>query len=290
MSDTPLFSLIFGTTASGKSARAYTLAEHLQGNVLSYDSRHVYTYMDVVTGKDKPGENFSQILYGQDLVYPDEEFSIRHFYEYARPIIAEHRLHKQPLILVGGSWLYAQVLLQPPDSLFVPQNHELRQELQTLSIEELQQRLLASNSAKFLSLNSSDQKNPRRLVRAIEIAQVPSTQPPEPLIQSGEYELHLQTLPFPQIEENIRQRIESRLNSGAFAETTFLYQKYPDWTLPAFSSTGYRYILAHLQKKISLSQLKHQWYLQERDYAKRQLTWMTRLKMTIPVKNKAQWG
>jgi len=278
MSDTPLFSIIFGTTASGKSALAYELAEQLAANVLSYDSRHVYKLMDIVTGKDKPDESFQHNLYGQDLVYPDEEFSIRHFYEYAQPIIADHRQRQQPLILVGGSWLYAQVLLQPPDSLFVPQDHTLRQELQTLTTKQLQQKLIEIDPPKFQGLNNSDQNNSRRLVRAIEVAQAPHQTKPKNLLAQKEYTLRLQTLPFAQIEKNIRQRIESRLEQGAITETEFLRQKYADWSQPAFSATGYQYLRAYLEKKITLSQVKHLWFIQERDYAKRQLTWLAQLK------------
>jgi tRNA dimethylallyltransferase len=281
MSESPLFSLIFGTTASGKSALAYKLAEQQQADVLSYDSRHVYKQMDIVTGKDKPRDDFSQTLFGQDLIYPNEEFSIRHFYEYARPIIEDHRQKQRPLILVGGSWLYAQVLIQPPDSLFVPQNFQLRQELNALTLAQLQKKLRGLDSQKFQKLNNSDQNNPRRLIRAIEVAQSPNSPKPIVLIAPDEYTLLKRTLPFAEIEENILRRIENRLAHGALAETEFLLQQYLDWSQPAFSATGYRYLRAYLQKGITLFQLKHLWFIQERDYAKRQLTWLTQLETVL---------
>ncbi len=274
----PLFTFIFGTTASGKSALAYQLTKKWHGNVLSYDSRHVYKYMDIVPGKDKPGADFSQVLYGQDLVLPDQDFSIRHYYEYARSIITDHRQRQQPLILVGGSWLYAQVLLDPPSSLFIPQDLMLRQRLSSLDVHDLQIILRDTDQPSFERLNASDKKNPRRLVRAIEVALAASTFPkPKPLIQSDEYTLQITPYSLAKIEKNIKTRIEQRLELGALDETRFLRKSYPHWNTPAFSATGYGPLRQYLEKEISLSEAKRLWLIQERDYAKRQITWIHHL-------------
>ena len=284
MSDRPLFTIVFGPTASGKSAYAYELAQKQQGNVLSFDSRHVYTYMDIVTGKDKPGKDFSQSVFGQDLVEPDQEFSIRHYYEYALPIISDHRLSQQPLILVGGSWLYAQVLINPPASLFVPQNKELREQAQSLSVEQLQDLLQQSDPQKFSTLNTSDRNNPRRLIRAIEVVQASSAAPVQNILAENEFDLMILNPDFDQVTKRIQKRVIDRVKHGALEETAFLKDKYSDWNTPAFSATGYGYLRDFLENRIPLEIATLKWSQQERDYAKRQVTWINKILSTRKAK------
>lgn len=276
----PLFTIIFGPTATGKSGRAYALADTLGADVLSFDSRHVYQGMDVVTGKDRPRSNWPHRLWGIDLVKPTADFSIRHFYEYAAPILADYRQRQQPLILVGGSWQYADVLLHPPATLLIPQDLTWRQQASQLSVAELQDTLQVAAPAKWSSLNASDRANPRRLIRAIEVARQPNPISAPPLLSPTETELQLQVLPLNQISENIAQRIEARLSQGALEETRWLIENYPDWRFPAFSATGYRLIRDHIEGRLTAPQLITAWLQQEREYAKRQLTWLRALQNT----------
>jgi tRNA dimethylallyltransferase len=275
MRDTVLFPLIYGPTASGKTAKAYQLAVSMNADILSFDSRHVYREMTIVTGKDLPPSTASFTVYGLDLINPDEEFSIRHFYEYARPIIHTHREQNKPLILVGGSWQYASVLLDPPESLFAERNSD-RATYQSLSREELQKLVQLQNPQRWHSLNESDRENPRRLIRALEIPEKIKHKP-EALLETSEYRLDLLNPPLEHIEEKIRLRIDERLNNGALEETTFLMKKYPDWSFPAFSSTGYKILRRYVEQEISLEEAKNFWFLQERQYVKRQKTWMKKI-------------
>lgn len=277
MAETPLFTIIFGPTASGKSAQAYELAQKLETNVLSFDSRHIYQGMDIVTGKDRPPQDWPQKLMGVDLVTPDQDFSIRHYYEYAKPIINSYRERQKPLILVGGSWQYVDVLLRPPASLFVPIDEKWRQEANKLSTPQLQAKLKQVDESKFSALNQSDVANPRRLIRAIEVASQPEITTPQPLIQTNEYQLIAKTPSIDQISDRIINRIQERLNQGALEETEYLMNKYPDWHAPAFSATGYGPIRQYLEGQIDEESMKQAWKHQEREYAKRQLVWIKSL-------------
>ena len=278
--------IIFGPTASGKSALAHELAQKNNTDILSFDSRQVYTEMDIVTGKDIPAgyswqdgvyrKTGSPTIFGHDLVFPDQEFSIRQYYEYAQGIIQDARKFEKLLVLVGGSWLYASVLLDPPASLFAPISTD-RDRLTTLSVDDLQKELRAVDPQKYSDLNESDRQNPRRLIRAIEVTSFPSTEKPQPLLSPGEYRLVLQDRPFDQIERAIRQRIDERWSSGALEETQALVEKYPDWNFPSFSATGYKLLREHISGRTDESTTKELWYLQERQYAKRQMTWMRRI-------------
>lgn len=280
--------IIFGPTASGKSARAFALAREKGADILSFDSRQVYNGMAIATGQDIP-EGYSQQadgsffaaddkprLFGFNIIEPHQPFSVHHYSEYARPIIEKHREQEKPLLLVGGSWPYAQVLIDPPQSLHAAVDYQLRSELSKKSVAELQERLKVLDGERWNSMNTSDQQNPRRLIRAIEAAKM-STEPPTPLLSGEEYTLMLHFLPVVQLEENIKKRIEQRLQQGVLEETRSLMVRYKDWNTPAFSATGYQYLRQHLEGKISLDEAKQLWYFQERQYAKRQLTWLKRL-------------
>lgn len=272
-----LFTIIFGPTATGKSAQAYKMALEQKANILSFDSRQLYQGMKIVTGQDNPPLDFPAKIFGYNLVKPNQEFSIRHFYEYAAPIISEHRQKKKPLILVGGSWPYANVLLDPPETLFIPVNYDLRHQLEHQPVLQLQTKLKNLDHQKWQSMNRSDRHNPRRLIRAIEVSLSGTTQPALPLINTDKYDLLLHTLSLKQITKNIAQRITTRLQTGALEETKQLIADYPNWNTPAFSATGYQYLREYLEDKISLETAKKLWLKQERDYAKRQLTWLRSL-------------
>jgi len=276
---TPLFTIIFGPTASGKTELAYALAETQGADILSFDSRHVYREMSIVTGKDLPTNDAPFQLYGLDLVAPDEEFSIRHYYEYARGVIEQHRQARKPLILVGGSWQYASVIIAPPPSLLAVKNYEQRQELETASLEELQQLAQEKNPDRWQGMNSSDQANPRRLIRLLEYAE-PIEEALPALLEKDEYTLEILNPDIEVLEQRIRSRIEKRLVQGALEETTLLMEKYPDWKLPSLSSTGYGSLRQHLEGTISLEEAKKLWWFQERKYAKRQKTWIKKILAT----------
>lgn len=264
--------IIFGPTASGKTARAYALAREHNANILSFDSRHVYKGMDIVTGKDLDPD-FPGKVYGIDLVSPIEEFSIRHFATYAAPIIQDHQEREQPLVLVGGSWLYAQTLLLPPQTLSAPVDEKLRAELAKNTTPELQAQLQALNPTRWEGMNDSDRANPRRLVRAIEIALNPECGSAEPALLE-DYTLEILDPEMNIVEQRILARVEERWENGALEETRDLIKKYSDWSSPAFSSTGYKVLRQFLEGTLSQDEAKHAWYLEERQYAKRQKTWV----------------
>lgn len=321
MTTPPLFTIFFGPTASGKTDLAYRLASQ-EANILSFDSRHVYQEMNIVTGKDLSSDAYpvtaifpndtehtvyahqhvtdterfpspfplthltdhekaihwmsTPLLFGLDIVRPDQKFSIRHYYEYAKSIIQAHREQRKPLILVGGSWQYASVLLDPPASLFAERDEGQRKKLEALSVEELQQRVQQQNPERWNGMNASDQANPRRLIRALEFTE--ATAPvASALIQPDEYTLRILNPDLEVLEQRIRARIEKRLAEGALEETKHLIQKYRDWSLPAFSSTGYGILRQHLEEGITLEEAKELWFLQERQYVKRQKTWIKKI-------------
>lgn len=266
--------VIAGPTATGKTGLAASLAKILPVILVSADSRQVYQGMDIVTGKDHPAV---LTLHGLDLVKPDEECSVSLWYRQVLPAIEQAWQQEKLPIVVGGTGLYLRALTEGIDTIAIPPNPPLRERLQELSIPSLQQRLQKLAPVKFTKLNHSDRHNPRRLIRAIEIAS--STKKPNfhPPLTKNSLILGLKYATLVLAKEQIHTRVLRRLANGALQETQQLLSQYSP-ELPSFSSLGYSYLISYLSKKVSLKELVSLWTQSEYAYYKRQLTWFNKLK------------
>lgn len=172
---------IVGPTGVGKTAYALSLAPKINAEIISADSRQVFISMDIATGKESNHGHWTIInnrrtliigsvpIHALDLATPDQEFNIRQWHDVAVQLIDEiiQRGH-QPLI-VGGTGFYLDALMGHVQTMSIPPNADLRIELQRLSRAELQKRLQSLDPERWQSMNYSDQQNPARLMRAIEI-------------------------------------------------------------------------------------------------------------------------
>ena len=249
--------IICGPTATGKTALAAKLAKRFSGEIISADSRQVYQGMDIVTGKDKPR---GVKIHGLDLVKPNEAFSVAHFVTYARSLINQISFP----IIVGGSGLYLNSLINPPATLTVPPNWTLRNQLEKKSVLRLQQQLRKINPERLRQMNQSDKSNPRRLIRAIEV----SSRLQGENLQVIKYDVCWIGLTAAKkiLDRRIAKRVQARLKKGAVQEWRKLKNKYGS-ELPAMSAIGY----AQLPKV-------EQWILAEQQYARRQQTWFKKNK------------
>lgn len=259
---------IVGPTGTGKTARAIEEAEKTPSILVSADSRQVYRGMDIVTGKDHPQE---VTLFGVDIVDPDEPCSVAVWFEHVMPEINKAWNDGKQVIVVGGTGLYVKALTDGIATMSVPINESLRDELNLLSTFELQSKLLKLSKSKYESMNNSDQHNPRRLIRAIEI----TLSPPEPSSTIHPLSTKLIGLRYyddSNYSSKIRQRVISRIKQGAIEETESLLKNYgPD--IQSMSAIGYKSIISYLDKKTTESEMIESWVGDELSYAKRQLTW-----------------
>ncbi|KKU45570.1 MAG: tRNA dimethylallyltransferase [Microgenomates group bacterium GW2011_GWA2_46_7] len=250
-------------------------------NILSADSRQVYKDLDIVTGKDMPTDLSPNIkFFGLDLVDPDKIFNLSDFKDYAQKVINDSVKQDISLIIVGGTGLYLKAITSDLLNVHVPANPSLRQELEKLDLPSLQSRLLALNPQKYESLNHSDLHNPRRLIRAIEIASSPPIAPALSREGTGEGFMSPPTFQWIGLKQDkevqktkIHQRVLDRLDSGAIEEVENLMKKYPDYNLPIFTSLGVKEIVQYLKKDVSRDELIDHWTLSESDYARRQMVW-----------------
>lgn len=172
--------VIYGPTATGKTALSISLAKKLNGEIISADSRQVYKGLDIGTGKvsfDSKVEKHEGYwivdgakIHGFDLVDPEENFSAADFLKFASKTIAQITHTNKLPIVVGGTGFYIKALTSGIDSFGIPQNQKLRKKLEKLSPDELYQKLNEMDWRRAKSMNESDRANPRRLIRAIEIA------------------------------------------------------------------------------------------------------------------------
>jgi tRNA dimethylallyltransferase len=270
--------VVLGPTASGKTGLAVRLARRIGGEIISADSRQVYRGMDLGTGKDlteygRDGEPVPFHLI--DICDPDEEFSVFAFQEHFCRCLPEILGRGRIPVLAGGTGLYLDAVLRGYRMVAVPENHELREMLSAEPIESLRRRYLSCCPAVH---NTTDLLEPKRLVRAIEIAEFSQAHPQDvgtpigisPLvigIRCARYELR----------RRITLRLKARLEHGMIDEVRSLHDRGIAWERLESFGLEYRYISLFLQRKIIREEMFMKLNTRIHQFAKRQETWFRRM-------------
>lgn len=270
--------VITGQTATGKTDLALDYARRLNGEIVNADSRQIYTFLDIVTGKDKEtlykGGIQTHLI---DIATPDQPFSSYDFVASATKCIEDIKKRGRTSIIVGGTYLYIKHLLYG-QSVQVPPNPKLRDRLEKLSVEELQKELLSINKKLYVSLNKSDIHNPRRLIRKIEILKSGINEVREDskhkIDQSSLTMIGLKHRNKEDLKDAITKRVEKRIMQGALDEARSLLLKGYKKTDSGLQTIGYTQLIAHLEGTLTLEDAKNQWITKEVQYAKRQFTFM----------------
>lgn len=313
--------VITGQTATGKTKLALKKAVEENGELISADSRQAYKYLDIATGKDLSDHNFhlenkvnnfdigyyrlkSQVsslttipIWLYDVVDPKQYYSSFDFESLALDVMKDILNRGKTPIIIGGTYFYIYHLLYEINSN-VPANWELRRELDTKTVEELQQMLITIAPQVFESMNQSDRNNPRRLMRRIEICKAP--EPPrlrnrqqaagEPRrlneialkqkLGLDNLEIEYIGLRFENKEtlhEAIKKRVEQRLQDGAIEEVKKILEMGYTKRDPGLKTIGYKEIIKYLkslQTPQDLSLMTQDWRIHEHQYAKKQNVFM----------------
>lgn len=266
---------ITGTTSVGKSAVGIELAKLCGGEIISADSMQIYRGMDIGTAKVTPDEMQGVKHYMLNIVEPNQDYSAYMYQLQASQIIDS--IDCLP-IMVGGTGFYFDSLLYPPE--FGGGNADRRKELlDILDQQGLQalQRILKQIDKE--SYGKIDICNPKRVVRAIEIAESGGNICKGVGRANPKYELKLFVLERPRdsLYGQIDLRVVKMISDGLVEEVKNLILQYGICKTPAFEAIGYKEIIEYLNGAISLDEAIAKIKLNTRHYAKRQISYFKRM-------------
>jgi tRNA dimethylallyltransferase len=264
--------VILGPTASGKTRLGVQLAEFLNGEIISADSRQVYREMDIGTGKDL--SEYGSIPYHIiDIVHPGYEFNLFEFQRLFVEAFEEIGKRGAVPIMVGGTGMYLDSILAGYRLVEVPINKKLRAELQGLSTEELTIRLRKNRPRHH---NNTDLLDRNRLVRAIEIAEFeiknPSSTLPDlrPIVFGISWDRET-------LRRRITERLKYRLSNGMIEEAERLHQRGVSFETLEFYGLEYRFMARFMKGELNKNDMFQKLNSAIHDFAKRQETWFRRM-------------
>lgn len=278
--------VILGPTATGKTGLALKLAAQFSGEIIACDSRQVYRELNIGTGKLAGSAKTIKVENGlwrvngvaihlYDLVDLDQQFSVKDYVQKAIEAIDQVVKKNKLPIVVGGTGHYLKGLLQGFASLQSPVDQKLRGTLQKLAVSDLQARLKNISESKWNSLNSSDQQNSRRLIRAIELSVNIKHQANSGISLAKKYQVLKIGLCLPRDlhYQKINQTVDKWLQAGIVDEVNRLKNKGVSTNRLREIGLNYRVLADFLEGKMSLDDLPEKIKQQVRNYAKRQVTW-----------------
>ena len=281
MSLPPLL-VIAGATATGKTGLAIDVAERLVGEgiaaeIISADSRQVYRGLDIGTAKATVAERRGIPHHGLDLVDPDESFTVADFAGHVRGVLAGLATRPAPglAILVGGTGLYLRAVARGMATEALPSDRDVRARLEgeflAVGLEPLVERLRDVAPARAAAIDTA---NPRRVVRALEIATVAGGDPelPAPRGYDGRVVWIGLTVEPGAHREWIAHRARAQFDAGLVEEARVLRNRF-DPALPAFSAIGYREAWAVIDGELTREAAIAEDARRNQAFAKRQRTW-----------------
>jgi len=319
--------VICGPTATGKTSLGISLAKKFAGEIINADSRQIYQGMDIGTGKDLDKFsifNFSRQLRdpavaGQfsidnrrigyyllnnikvwlyDVVKPNFRFSVVDYINCAVPVIDDiWRRGKMP-ILVGGTGFYIKALIDGIDTMGIEPDWGLREKLKNSKTQKLQELLKKVDLGRFNRMNQSDRNNPRRLIRAIEIAKNIKSQKSNLKNDGMNLNLEIKNIlmvglraSYEKLYERIDERVEKRLRQGLLVEIKKLLKKGYGFNNSVLGTTlAYKEWRKYFKNNKLKNEIVQKWKYDEHHYARRQMTWFRKALLRQPAdQGKTHW-
>jgi tRNA dimethylallyltransferase len=273
--------VLTGPTASGKSSIALSLAQRIDGEILSLDSIAVYRGMDIGTAKATRAEREIVPHHLIDLVSPDDEFSVACFLRDAHQCVAEILERGRVPIFVGGTPMFLKGVLRGFDP-GPPADWEFRsaveQDLEQHGIEALRERLRQVDPLAAHRIGPNDS---RRMIRALEVARHTGTPISHRQIQFDRQHNPDQCNVFSlqwdrgELHQRINKRVEAMFNDGLLEEVRTLVQQYGDLSRTASQAVGYREVIEWIANgEDDQKSLVEEVSAHTRQLARRQETWL----------------
>jgi tRNA dimethylallyltransferase len=266
--------VVTGPTATGKTARAVDLARALNGEIISADSRQIYRGMDLGTGKDL--EEYGDVKYHLiDIADAGYKYNL---YEYLRDFeaaMADIQSRGCQPILAGGTGLYVETVLKGIKLPEVPENAELRKQLEKYDLATLTDML---SKMKHLH-NKTDVDTVKRAVRAIEIETYYAEHPEAASAAKGNVAAYDDAVIIgididrEMRRQRISKRLKQRLDDGMVDEVRRLIDAgiNPDDLI--YYGLEYKYLTLYVCGKLTYDEMYSQLEIAIHQFAKRQMTW-----------------
>lgn len=275
--------VIVGPTASGKSDLAVKLARKLNGEVISADSRQVYTGLNIGAGKITRAEMKGVPHHLLDVVSPKKTFTVAEYQTLGTAAIQDIASRGKLPIICGGSPFYIYALVDGAVFPEVPPNKKLRAKLEKKTTTALCKILEKKDPRRFAEI---DKDNPRRLIRAIEIATALGNVP-EIKSKPKQYRpLFIGLKPTEdELKAKIKKRLLKRLDQGMVNEVRKLHRNGVSWKRLEKFGLEYREVARFLQKKITHDEMITNLETSIWQFSKRQMMWFKkdkRIKWSMP--------
>jgi tRNA dimethylallyltransferase len=271
--------VIGGPTATGKTPLAILIAERLMARgipaeIVSADSRQVYRGLDIGTAKATADERARVVHHGIDLVDADQAYSVADFRAHALGALAALGARGGIGILAGGTGFWLRAVMAGIDTDALPSDAGIRRGIEATLASEGVEEVAARLAAMAPALAAvTDQRNPRRVVRALEIATLRGDEPLPARVGYPAPVLGLQLMVEPaEHQRRMLHRARAQFAAGLVDEARNLRERY-DPALPAFSAIGYRESWAVLDGECTPDEAIARDARRNAQFAKRQRTW-----------------
>lgn len=277
--------ILLGPTSSGKTSLGIELCKKMNGEILSSDSRQIYTHMDIGTGKkpvktditfEKEDDHWVMDgvkVWGYDLIDPNQYFSAYDFAMFATEKIKDIISRDKTPFVVGGTGFYVNVLTGEVRLDKTPPDFPLRKKLEELTTEELKQKLEKENSQ---LAEKTDLNNPARMIRALEKTISSKKRQPINLLENVEYVKIGLTAPRSTLYERADAWVDEVWAQGLVDETKrLLNSEYKDSEKlkGLVYKTTAKYIKGELSEKKAKQKIKHNLHA----YIRRQQTYFKKI-------------
>ena len=273
---------VAGPTASGKTALAVEIAKMTDGEVVSCDSMQIYRRMTIGTAKPVPEEMEGIPHHMIDICEPDEDFSVSKYCDMAAPVVDDIIARGKTAVIAGGTGLYMDSLIKGNDFAPFPatgHRQRLEEKLSAVGLDTM----LAELAAIDPEAAERSQRNPRRIIRALEV-----------FYETGEtitsHNLRTQAIPprykplwlgldfadRAELYRRIDLRVGIMLQQGLVEEIRSLLDEGIPKSATSMQAIGYKEFIEAMDGRISIEEAADQVRQSSRRYAKRQLTWFKR--------------
>lgn len=275
--------VLAGPTGVGKTDTSLNLAKLTNSEIISCDSMQIYRSMDIGTAKASEAERASVRHHMIDIKSPFESYSVCEYVKDAKSVLADIFSRGKNAILVGGTGLYADSLVNDTDFTPTPSSETIRQELREYAEKngaDALHKLLLDIDAE--SAEAIHKNNIKRVIRAIEFYRLTGKR-----LSQHNADSRLKKSPYDyiyigltrnrdELYERIDSRVDAMMSDGLLDEVTSLYKKGCRGNLTSMQALGYKELIHYIEGRCTLSEAVRILKRDTRHYAKRQLTWFGR--------------